>query len=152
MRRVVQMVLLIALAMAGVVGIGRASAPTATDERDVLTAERLRFEALRAADLTALHALMRADCTYTHSTGVIQGREAYLAPIADERTRYEVATGSEMQVRIYGATAIVNGRATLNAHVEGDPNLHTNDLRYTNVWVKTDGKWQLAAWHSSRVQ
>lgn len=137
------------------VGTGVASrriAARTNDEQDVLTAERHRFQALKEADIQALRALMREDCTYTHYTGVMQRRDDYLAPIASGKTRYEAAAPSEMVVRVFGDTAIVNGRATLNARVEGDPNPRLNDLRYTNVWVKTNGAWRLAAWHSSRVQ
>lgn len=150
-RRIALGVCLIA-ALAAATGRLMAARDTADEERRVLAAEQQRFAALLSGDVTALRALMREDCAYTHSTGVLQDREAYLAPIAAGRTRYVAASGSEQRVRIIGDTAIVNGRATLNARVEGDPNLRVNDLRYTNVWIRSHSAWRLAAWHASRVQ
>ncbi len=145
-------ILVLALVLTAAVAASGRVAARDEDERAVLAAEQRRFEALLGGDVAVLRALMRDDCTYTHSTGVLQDRDAYLAPLAARTTRYVEASGSELRVRVFGDTAIVNGRATLNARVDGDPNLRTNSLRYTNVWIRSSGVWQLAAWHSSRVQ
>ena len=116
----------------------------------VRRAEERRFHALLAGDVPALRDMLAADFTYTHSTGVVQDLETYLAPIASGHIRYTVAQGTELRVRIYGtSTAVVTGRARLDAIVGGE--LHTNDLRYTNVWIREGKAWRLVAWHSSKI-
>ncbi|HEX6640090.1 MAG TPA: nuclear transport factor 2 family protein, partial [Thermoanaerobaculia bacterium] len=56
---------------------------------------------------------------------------------------------SEVQVRIYGDSAVVNGRM-LQRFTLGRVR-YTNDLRYTDVYVKKKGLWLLVSGHASNV-
>jgi hypothetical protein len=56
---------------------------------------------------------------------------------------------SEVQVRIYGDSAVVNGRM-LQRFTLGRVR-YTNDLRYTDVYVKKKGRWLLVSGHASNV-
>ena len=59
-------------------------------------------------------------------------------------------TVSDMSVRIYGATAVVNGRTTEKIQpTEGGT--RTIHYRRTTVWVKRQGKWQCVSFHGSRI-
>ncbi|MGH9819035.1 MAG: nuclear transport factor 2 family protein [Pyrinomonadaceae bacterium] len=56
----------------------------------------------------------------------------------------------EMKVRVYGNTAVVTGRVT-TVSKNKDREI-TNKSRFTDVFVKRRGHWQLAAGHSSRIR
>jgi ketosteroid isomerase-like protein len=56
----------------------------------------------------------------------------------------------DMQVRVYGDTAVVVGRTTTRQLVRGEE--RTGRSRFTDVFVRRDGRWQLVAGHSSRIK
>lgn len=45
-----------------------------------------------------------------------------------------------MQVRVYGDTAVVIGRNTEKGTLKGKP--YTYTYRWTDVFVRRDGRWQ----------
>jgi hypothetical protein len=57
---------------------------------------------------------------------------------------------SDMKVRVYGNTAVVTGRTTTK--LKSKDREVTNRSRFTDVFVKRDGRWQLVAGHSSRIR
>jgi ketosteroid isomerase-like protein len=56
----------------------------------------------------------------------------------------------DMQVRVYGETAVVTGRVTMRQNVKGEE--RTGRTRFTDVFVRRDGRWRLVAGHSSRIK
>ena len=56
----------------------------------------------------------------------------------------------DMHVRVYGKTAVVTGRTTTT--LRGKDREVVNRSRFTDVFVKRDGRWQLVAGHSSRIR
>jgi hypothetical protein len=55
----------------------------------------------------------------------------------------------EMKVFVYGKTAVVTGRVTTVSR--GKDREVTNKSRFTDVFVRRDGRWQIVAGHSSRI-
>lgn len=56
----------------------------------------------------------------------------------------------EMKVFDYGKTAVVLGRVTTT--YRGKDREVTSKSRFTDVFVKRDGRWQIVAGHSSRIR
>lgn len=56
----------------------------------------------------------------------------------------------EMKVFVYGKTAVVTGRVTTISR--GKDREITGKSRFTDVFVKRSGRWQLVAGHSSRIR
>ena len=56
----------------------------------------------------------------------------------------------DMKVHVYGKTAVVTGRTTTTHR--GKDREAANRSRFTDVFVKRDGRWQLVAGHSSRIR
>ena len=56
----------------------------------------------------------------------------------------------DVQVRLYGDAAVVTGRVTTRQLVKGEE--RTGRSRFTDVFVRRDGRWQLVAGHSSRIK
>ena len=60
---------------------------------------------------------------------------------------YEV---DDMKVMLYGGTAVVTGRSTLKGVNKGQE--WTSQSRFTDVFVRRDGRWQIVAGHASRIR
>lgn len=56
---------------------------------------------------------------------------------------------AEVQVRIYGDSAVITGRILQKFTLGGIR--FANDLRYTDVWVRRKGRWMLVSGHTSAV-
>jgi len=62
---------------------------------------------------------------------------------------YESFTFDEVDVRIYGDTAVVTGRQKQAGGFQG--NDVGGEFRTTLVLVERDGRWLLAGWHASPI-
>ena len=60
---------------------------------------------------------------------------------------YEV---DDMKIMLYGETAVVIGRSTLKGVNKGQE--WTSQSRFTDVFVRRDGRWQIVAGHASRIR
>ncbi len=56
----------------------------------------------------------------------------------------------DMKVSVYGKTAVVTGRTTTVSR--GKDREITNRSRFTDVFVKRSGRWQIVAGHASRIR
>jgi hypothetical protein len=123
-------------------GVRAADAPA-------IEADRARFEAQVKADVVALDKLLASDLTYVHSSGVLDSKESYIAAIKSGKSKYKAIVPQEVSARTFGDVTIVNGTAAVDLVSDGK-DVHFI-LRYTDVWVKRDGRLQLVSWHSTRV-
>jgi ketosteroid isomerase-like protein len=55
----------------------------------------------------------------------------------------------EWQVRVYGDAGVVMARSTTKTRLAGKET--TNQLRFTDIWVKRDGHWKCVAAHNSSI-
>ena len=127
----------------------QAAPPAADPEKEVLAQQARRIEAMIKADAKVLDEILRDDLTYIHSSGPLEGKAQVLDEIVTSRIRYRSLNPSEQTVRVYGDTVVVTGRAQIQAQsggkVVGFP------IRFTEVWVRAQGVWRLAAWQSTRI-
>jgi ketosteroid isomerase-like protein len=124
-------------------------ARAADAEKAVLAAEDRRFAATVAADIPTLDRMLTDDMTYTHSNARVDTKAELLAKLGDGTYDYKSIAPEERTVRLYGDAAAVAGVAHVLVHAGGrDVDVR---LRYTELYVKQDGAWRLALWHSTRV-
>jgi ketosteroid isomerase-like protein len=114
-----------------------------------IEADRTRFEAQVKADVATLDKLLAPELTYVHSSGVLDSKDAYIGSIKSGKTKYKAIVPEEVTARTFGDVAIVNGKATVDLVSDGQDRHLV--LRYTDVWVKRDGRWQMVSWHSTRL-
>src|SRR5437773_601504 len=71
-----------------------------------------------------------------------QSKAQYLASLKSKPAdlTIESAVSTEVQVRIYGSTAVVTGLDTISGKNKGAS--YTNRWLYMDVWVKRSGRWQ----------
>jgi hypothetical protein len=119
------------------------------DEGAVAELRRLEQERCRAisqGDWDALGKLLRDDYSHSHSTGVVQDKATYLQFISG---RPRTTTRPEVRVRVYGNTAIMNGRQ-INTFADANRGAVENEV--IQVWVNEHGEWRMAAFQSTRAE
>ena len=82
-------------------------------------------------------------------TGAIKTKRDVIRELATPGMRMEPFDPFEVQVRLFGDTAVVTGRMRQRFVLGGIR--YANDLRYTDVWVKRKTRWVLVSAHASTV-
>ncbi len=109
--------------------------------------EDRRYAAMIAGDAPALEDLLADDLRYTHSNAVVDTKASLMGLLASGKLTYRAARPVIDDVFIYGDAALVVGSVELDVTAGGAD--RTVRVRYTNLWVNTDGRWRFAAWQST---
>ncbi len=117
--------------------------------REVQQTEDLRINSLLRNDIPSLDRILADDLTYAHSTGKVEHKREFLSLLASGSLRYNNFQCSDVQIRVYGNAAVVTGKADI--HVEFEGKEHHVLLRYTAVYARTEGSWQMVAWQSTEI-
>jgi len=112
---------------------------------EILELENRRIEAMTKGDTQALEEILADDLIYTHTTARLDTKASFIESIKSGRTNYKSVERKDVEVRQLGDTAVVTGHAKF--HV-GD---NTFEARFTDVYAKRNGAWQMVAWQSTRV-
>jgi FKBP-type peptidyl-prolyl cis-trans isomerase len=104
--------------------------------------ERQWFDALIGKDTAALDRILADDYLATSHLGVAGTKAEAIEQVKSGALKVESLVADDERVRVYGATAVITGRATIN---------HQQELRYTEVWVKRQGRWQAVSWQGTRI-
>lgn len=121
----------------------------ASAERAVRAAEDARFKAQTTNDFKALDELLADDLTYTHSSAAVDSKATYIESMRSGAVKYESIEPRDVQIRVYGTTAVITGAGRFKVTARGQA--LDNQLRYTDVWVLRNGRWQMVAWQSTRL-
>lgn len=121
-------------------------------EAELMQLERDIGQANINRDKTFFERIEADEFIYTDSGGGITTKAQDVAsldkPIGEFKlVSYEV---DEMKVKVYGDTAVVWGRVTTT--LKGKDREVVNKSRFTDTFVKREGRWQLVAGHSSRIR
>ena len=125
-------------------------------EQAVMNAQRRWEKALKQFDLESMQSLLAEDDLQTDFKGVVDDKTSWLqgfkqvaANVRSGVSRWEISFDDE-KVRAYGNAAVVTGRGTFKGVRKGVPvNLI---LRFTTVWVKRRGAWQLVSYQATPIQ
>lgn len=117
--------------------------------RELLQAEADACQAFEAGDADTLRHVLTADFSLVDSHGKVTNLEQNLAEVAAREPLYEEFRNHDQQVRLYGDTALVVGITSVRGRAGGEA--FAADFRYTDTWIRRDGRWLLAASHASRL-
>jgi len=117
-----------------------------TDATTIQRLETERWNAMIERDIATLDALVSDDLVYTHSSARIDDKASYLALV--NILDYRAARRSGEEVRFFGDTSILTGRAEVDFAHQGEA--AAVDVRYTVVWNRgEDGRWRFVCWHAT---
>ena len=122
----------------------------AQNEESLKEAELNRFKVMVAKDKAGLESVLHKDLVYFHSSGVQDSKETYIASILTGKSSYLSITPEEMQQRVYGKTGINTGIILIQQQA-ADGTLAPLRLRFTDVFVYADKRWQMVSWQSTKL-
>jgi hypothetical protein len=140
----------LALLLAGQAG---AHPPGVRDENQAVAheVEALREELKRAIerkDAALLRAMYADSFTHTHGSGRVDGKDARIVSALAGDPVIETAPVKELNYRVFGDhTIVVSGISPIFSKADN----RSYDFRWLSVYVKTDGRWQLAASQATRL-
>jgi len=117
------------------------------EEKEILALGERRYQAMTSQNWSALEALLHDELVYTHSSGSVDTRASWLASMKSGKTKYKSAQCAERKVRLYGDVALVTGKASFEAEVNGQP--RSLKLCFLEAWTKTPQGWKFVAWQST---
>src|SRR6476620_6435035 len=118
-------------------------------ESEVRVAEQQRFEAMMNRDVVALDTLLDEELTYVPGKGSIQSRKEFLDAIKKRSPVYDSIAAHDVRVRVYHGLALATGRA--EQQVRDAKGLIKVTVRFTEIYVRREGRWLLSAWEAKRV-
>jgi hypothetical protein len=83
------------------------------------------------------------------SKGTMYTKADVVSELATPGMKMDPFDAFELQIRVYGDSAVVNGRRL--QHFTLGRARYANDLRYTDVYVKRKGRWLLVSEHLSNM-
>src|ERR1044072_1133234 len=118
-------------------------------ESEVRVAEHQGFEAMMKGDLVALDTLLDEELTYVPGKGSIQSRKEFMDAIGKRSTVYDSIAAHDVRVRVYHGLALATGRA--EQQVRDAKGASKVTVRFTEIYVRREGRWLLSAWEAKRV-
>jgi len=120
-----------------------------SDQDVLIKLERGWNEAFYRKDVAFIERLLAEEFTATYDDGRMGDKATELALVAAFDQNVESATPDEFAVRVYRDTAVVWFTLRLVGIKEGQRSEMA--LRYTDVWIVRDGRWQCVSSQSTRV-
>lgn len=105
--------------------------------------EREWFTAVTKNDVATLNRIFADDFTALNSDGSLVTKKQMVELLSSGKMQLDEIRSEEFKLRLYGTTAIVNGRST---YVRNGKPLGTSG--HTEVWVKRAGIWKAVSWVS----
>jgi ketosteroid isomerase-like protein len=120
-----------------------------SDQDVLIKLERGWNEAFYRKDVAFIEKLLAEEFTATYDDGRIGDKATELGLVAAFDQNVQSATPDEFAVRIYRDTAVVWFTLRLVGIKDGQRSEMA--LRYTDVWIIRDGRWQCVSSQSTRV-
>jgi uncharacterized protein (TIGR02246 family) len=125
------------------------SLPVGVEEQALMQIERDWAAAGVSNDWAALDKILAAEYV-NNSDGTIRPKKQLLAEMKSGASKTTSATTSEMRALVLGETGIVQGLWVDKSTRNGKDTSGT--YRYTDIFVKCDGRWQVATSYSPKAQ
>jgi ketosteroid isomerase-like protein len=106
-----------------------------------------RIQAQIHADTVALNRIYADDFIGVGPSGTVRTKPQVISDFTSGDLKFQSITTDDVQVRVYGDTAVETGLSTMIGQDKGKT--VPRDTRFTRVWVKQQGHWRLVANHYS---
>ena len=106
-----------------------------------------RIQAQIHADTVALNRIYADDFIGVGPSGTVRTKPQVISDFKSGGLKFQSITTNDVQVRSYGNTAVQTGRSTMIGQDKNKVVPRVN--RFTRVWVKLHGNWQLVSNHYS---
>ena len=111
--------------------------------------DRQRMQAMAAKDVPTLNKLLSDGLIYCHSSARIDTKQSLIGAMESGATVYTGVEPSDVKAQDLGDAVVLTGIARINVVSGGKPNAFS--VRFTDVWGKSGGQWQMVTWQSTRL-
>lgn len=115
----------------------------------VIDLDRKRMQAMVAKDVATLESLVAEDLIYTHSSARLDTKKSLIDGMVKGTTVYTGCEPSDVKAQDLGDTVVLTGIAQIKVVANGTPNAF--GVRFTDVYAKRGGSWQMVTWQSTRL-
>ena len=121
--------------------------PKSIAEQVIRKLDNERIQAQIHADVAALERIYADDFIGVGPSGTVRTKPQVISDFTSGDLKFQSITTDDVQVRVYGDTAVETGLSTMIGQDKGKT--VPRDTRFTRVWVKQQGHWRLVANHYS---
>jgi ketosteroid isomerase-like protein len=118
-------------------------------EAELISVSKDWDQAMVTNDADAIGAFMADDWIIIGSDGNICDKATFLGLVKSGALTHDVMESHDMNVRVYGDTAVVVGRGVSGGKYQGQPFREVE--RVTCVFVRQQGQWRCVLTHLSRI-
>ena len=138
-----KLLLFLVLAMAIAIAAQEKANSPAADKSMIVALENAWNQAELHHDAGAVDAILEESFISVDHHGHLQTKAQYIADLKDTSFNPEQISNTDTSVYIYENTAIVTSAYRTKGTDRGKPFVHHG--RFTDTWVKRDGKWKCVA-------
>ena len=107
------------------------------------------MHAMAQKDFATLNAVLADDLIYTHSSARLDTKQSLIGNMQSGSTVYTSLEPSDVTAQDLGDTVVLTGVARIKVVSNGAPNAF--EVRFTDVYAKRNGQWQMVTWQSTRL-
>jgi ketosteroid isomerase-like protein len=122
-------------------------AQQSTAEQQIQEASKVYEQALTQKNEPLLKSILADNFILTTASGKVLTKKDMMLNLTKEGTKYDKFESSEVRISVLNEAAIETGKVHTVGTRAGKKIAETT--RYTDFWVKIQGKWLLLAEHSS---
>ena len=142
------------ITLSGCVSTGPTQSAVSADEAEKITEELTQLsspwgKASLTKDTAHLKRIWADDFSYIGADGTVRDEKANLALYASSTDTYTSAGLTAFNVRVYGKNFAVTDGDDRYVGKDKDGKPFEKKGRFTNVWIRKNGKWQVVAGHGT---
>jgi len=122
---------------------------TTSDEQELIRLAAAWENCLLTRDVATLDRLWAEEYTSGTPDGKVRSKKQSLAEIQSDDLKITSAACEDLQARVYGDMGVTTGIAIEKGQYKGTD--ISGKYRFTDTWIKRNGRWQCVATHASRV-
>ena len=121
----------------------------AGNEQLIIDLDRKRMTAMAQKDIATLNEVIADDLVYTHSSARLDTKQSLIGNMESGSTVYTSVVPSDVKAQDLGDTVVLTGSCKIGVNAGGRPN--SFGVRFTDVYAKRGGRWQMVTWQSTRL-
>jgi ketosteroid isomerase-like protein len=115
----------------------------------IIELDRKRMQAMADKDIATLEAVIADDLIYTHSSARLDTKASLIGNMKSGSTVYSSVVPSDVKAQDLGDAVVLTGIAQIKVNSGGKAMAF--GVRFTDVYAKRDGKWQMVVWQSTKL-
>jgi ketosteroid isomerase-like protein len=143
------LVFLIAVLISVADGTSSAKGGGSRTEQELIALETAWDDAVAAKDRATLERIVADDFVVIGADGTVADKRQMIESIMTPELTIEPFKTEDVLVRVYGNTAVLTGRFSQRGTYKGQS--FEVSSRYTDVYVKTNGRWRAVSAHATRM-